>query len=438
MGLLQTLLVHPPIFDFTAYDFWLRPYGMMRAAARLAHACRFTFFDYLTAEKKDSWGRGRIEGKIVKKPEEFNDIPRRFRRFGRPRAEFQELLRSRAFDVVLIQTSMTYWYPGIREVIEDVRTLQPAAKIVLGGVYATLCTEHAALLGADIIIQGANLAPLYQLLAVEPARETGPGYIPEESKDAGILKLSDGCPFNCTYCAAPVMWKGFTPRSLDECVEDFRRLVATGAKDIAFYDDALLYRADEMLLPFLDAVSVVTDTASPVRFHTPNALNARFVTPDLARRMAGAGFASFFLGFESGSQAWQSATGGKISAGEFEAAVNYLREAGASAIFAYILAGHPDAEAQEPENSIRFAHRLGVRVMLSEFSPIPGTADGKKCAPWADLAEPLSHNKTAFAIRRLGFDQVNRLKNLARRANPDISWQYIQGASKNSRSKACG
>jgi len=422
---LQVLLVHPPIFDFTAYDFWLRPYGMMRAAARLARSCRFTFFDYLTTAKKDSWGRGRFEGEIVAKPDAFRDIPRRFRRFGRPRAEFRKFLlsrkRSSVFDVALIQTSMTYWYPGVREVIEDIHALAPDVKIVLGGVYATICAKHAANLGADLVIRGANLNPLYELLGVErgePARGSIPGSLQEENMDVGVLKLSDGCPFHCTYCAAPMMWEGFTPRGLDECVEDFRRLVAAGAKDIAFYDDALLYRADEVLLPFLDAISAPTGKAPRARFHTPNALNARFMTPELARRMVKAGFSSFFLGFESGAQAWQTATGGKVSAGEFEAAVKYLREAGASAIFAYIIAGHPDADVQEPENSIRLARRLGVRVMLSEFSPIPGTADGRKCARWTDLAEPLSHNKTAFALRRLGAGRLNRLKDLARR---DIS-----------------
>ena len=259
MELLHALLVHPPIFDFTAYDFWLRPYGIMRAAGRLARACRFTYFDYLTTAKKDSWGRGRFEEEIVAKPEAFRDIPRRFRRFGRPRAEFQELLRSQArsrpFDVALIQTSMTYWYPGIREVIEDIRTLCPATKIVLGGVYATLCPEHAASLGADLVIHGSNLSPLYELLGVEsrePAREKSRCWMPEENADVGVLKMSDGCPFHCTYCAAPMMWEGFKPRGLYECVDDFQRLVAAGAKDIAFYDDALLYRADEVLLPFLD------------------------------------------------------------------------------------------------------------------------------------------------------------------------------------------
>jgi hypothetical protein len=53
---------------------------------------------------------------------------------------------------VLVQTVMTYWYLGVREVIEDVRKLQPHAKIILGGVYATLCPKHAKSLGADQVL----------------------------------------------------------------------------------------------------------------------------------------------------------------------------------------------------------------------------------------------------------------------------------------------
>ncbi len=33
------------------------------------------------------------------------------------------------------------------------------------------------------------------------------------------------------------------------------------------------------------------------------------------------------------------------------------------------------------------------------------------------MDEPLSHNKTAFTIRRLGANTVNRLKSISRRLN---------------------
>jgi hypothetical protein len=59
-------------------------------------------------------------------------------------------------------------------------------------------------------------------------------------------------------------------------------------------------------------------------------------------------------------------------------------------------------------------------VLLSEFSPIPGTPDGEKSRKWAELEEPLSHNKTAFAIRRLGEAYVNDLKQQIRRLNASL------------------
>src|SRR5215471_18716047 len=156
MGRLRILLVNPPIYDFTAFDFWLRPYGLLRVAGQL-RMHDLTAFDYLVSCERDAFGRGRFDQQLIPKPAPLTDIPRRFYRFGRPREEFLRLLSSRRFDVVLVQTVMTYWYLGVREVIEDVRRLQPDAKIILGGVYATLCPGHARSLGADQVIEGFDL-----------------------------------------------------------------------------------------------------------------------------------------------------------------------------------------------------------------------------------------------------------------------------------------
>ena len=69
---------------------------------------------------------------------------------------------------------------------------------------------------------------------------------------------------------------------------------------------------------------------------------------------------------------------------------------------------------------MRFAHAVGLRVMLSEFSPIPGTPDGERCRQWADLDEPLWHNKTIFPSILLGDVEVQRLKSLARDLNRSL------------------
>jgi radical SAM superfamily enzyme YgiQ (UPF0313 family) len=154
-------------------------------------------------------------------------------------------------------------------------------------------------------------------------------------------------------------------------------------------------------------------------FHTPNALNARFIDEELARLLIASGFKNIYLGFESSAFTWQKKTGGKVYSDELARAVENLLRAGADArqLHGYLIVGHPSGDEQAVEASMAFAHGLGIKVTLSEFSLIPGTPDGERCREWIDLDEPLRHNKTVFVIRRLGAKEINRLKTMAGRLN---------------------
>jgi len=437
----RILLANPPIHDFAAYDFWLRPYGLLTVAGQLRGQAEFLFFDYLdrwrsdcgfriadcglasgdpSNPQSDEWGRGPFPFDRIPSPAPLKEIPRYFRRFGWPRADFQEYLgRHGPFDFALVQTVMTYWYPGVAEVIEDIRHACPEAQIVLGGNYATLCTEHARELGADLVVVGSDLQPLWQLLGMTPDPEQPALWEVYDLLRTGAIKLSDGCPFRCSYCSVPKVYAGFKPRPLGRALAELELLVGRGAENVAFYDDALLCDAGKVLVPFLQEV---IRRGIRVNFHTPNALNARFVTAELADLMVRAGFKTFYLGFESASRQWQQGTGGKVFSEELAQSVKYLLAAGADPVnvTAYQILGHPDSDLQELEASMRFVHSLGIRGMLADFSPIPGTPDGEACRHWVDMDEPLMHNKTAFPVIRLGFDEVNRLKDLQRRLNRDL------------------
>jgi radical SAM superfamily enzyme YgiQ (UPF0313 family) len=169
-----------------------------------------------------------------------------------------------------------------------------------------------------------------------------------------------------------------------------------------------------------------------VNFHTPNAFNARFMTRELADLMIASGFKNVYLGFESTAYDWQQKTGGKVHSDELARAVDHLMAAGVEPrqLHAYIIIGHPKSDDQQVDDSIRFAHGLGIRVVLSEFSPIPGTPDGERCQQWTDLAEPLSHNKTGFALRRLGLLELNRLKQLAKDLNRQLGRYAVPNTEK--------
>ena len=348
----------------------------------------------------------------MSKPGLFAAIPRTYRRYGLPRSLFHTLLGAESpFDVALIQTVMTYWYPGVKEVIEDIRAYSPHTKIVLGGVYATLCPQHAHSLGADLIIDRAHLEPLWQLLHLTPRLQELPLWEAYADLHVGVLKLADGCPFKCTYCSVPQVYPPFVARPLERSLAELAWLRQCGVQHVAFYDDALLFKPAQILVPFLRQV---LQRGLEVHFHTPNALNARFITKDIARLMVQAGFQTFYLGFESSAYAWQRRTGGKVYAHELEQAVAHLVSAGADIqqMTAYLIIAHPQTDQQDVEASMHFAHSLGLRLMLSEFSPIPGTPDGECCRAWVNLEEPLWHNKTVFPLLFLGAAEVERLKAL--------------------------
>jgi hypothetical protein len=84
---MNLLLVNPPIYDFTAFDFWLRPYGLLRVGGQL-RTCELTTFDYLVSRGRDAFGRGRFDQQPALKPAALADVPRRFYRFGRSREDF--------------------------------------------------------------------------------------------------------------------------------------------------------------------------------------------------------------------------------------------------------------------------------------------------------------------------------------------------------------
>jgi hypothetical protein len=422
----KILLVNPPLFDFSAYDFWLKPYGMLRVAGFLRGQAEFRLFDYMDRldprvppgkYRSDEWGRGEFYCEIVQKPPPFAGIRRYFRRFGLPRVEFQKFLAEEGpFDYALVQTVMTYWYPGVGEVIGDLCSLSPQTRIILGGVYATLCQQHAKTLGAYLTVDGLDLEPLWKYLGLAPRQDSIPLWDLYPRLKVGVLKLADGCPFRCTYCSVPQVYPRFQVRPLEQSLRELDFLVRCGAENIAFYDEALLYRPDRILMPFLQEV-LRRDLR--VRFHTPNTLNARFVSQELAHLMVEAGCKSLYLGFESSAYEWQKKTGGKVYSQELAQAVDYLVSAGVDPghLHAYLILGHPEAGGQQLEDAMRYAHSLGIRVMLSEFSPIPGTPDGERCRSRVNLDEPLYHNKTAFVLLALGEAEVNRFKSLTRELN---------------------
>jgi radical SAM superfamily enzyme YgiQ (UPF0313 family) len=423
----KILLVNPPIYDFAAYDFWIKPLGLLKIARILkSKGIPFLFFDFLdrfnpefpSPPSKDPYGRGKFFTKIIEKPDFLRWIPRRYRRYGAPLEIFYEKVKEFGEpDFVLITTGMSYWYKGVEEITDFISKTFPGAEIILGGIYASLLPKHAdSLRGVSRVFRGNTISSLMNHLEIEINGDTSPLWEVYPSLSYGVIRITEGCPYRCTYCAVHCLSSEFRPLSPDEVLNTLNFFKGRGVRDIVFYDDALLFKREEILFPFLERIKALN---FKFRFHTPNALHARFIDRDTAIMLKKSGFETIFLGFETVNEERQMKTGGKVSNLHLEEALSNLEEAGyeRGKVTVYVMMGLPGQPAEEVEDSLRYVNRLGARVMLSEFSPVPGTGEWEKAKKYFPFYDPLFENNTVFPMLQYDLKTIEYLKNLARELN---------------------
>jgi radical SAM superfamily enzyme YgiQ (UPF0313 family) len=68
-------------------------------------------------------------------------------------------------DVIGITSGMTYWYPGLFKTIQAVKSFFKGVPVILGGIYATLCHDHAIRFsGADFVIRGSGKFEIFNII----------------------------------------------------------------------------------------------------------------------------------------------------------------------------------------------------------------------------------------------------------------------------------
>ncbi len=420
---MRLLLVNPWIADFAAFNFWVRPLGLYAVAEWLdSLGEQVILLDCLSPFKAP----GRFRREQVSLPISTKlPIKRSFARYGIERSEFRRRLhQSGRFDAVFITSVMSYWYPGISWVVKEIRKEIGNVPIILGGIYATLWTEHArSNLQVDLVCKGSlevNKEKICNFLGLSGLQKDKRAWykLPIwDGVDYCAVRTAIGCPFRCTYCASRILAPRFSQRPVDEVIRELMHLKRIGVRQVAFYDDALLVDFNQRLGPILDELERRQIRFS---FHTPNGLHARLINEQVAKRLVEAGFKSVRLSLETVNANRQKETGGKVSSVDLERAISHLLKAGMkpSAIGVYLLVGLPGQDLDEVEESIRYVKALGVRPYLAEFSPIPGTLEWDRLEDQGVVSrsmDPLLTNNTIFfrLFTNYDMDRFRALKLLA-------------------------
>ncbi|MBI5639285.1 MAG: radical SAM protein [Nitrospirae bacterium] len=432
---LRILLISPWIYDFAAMNLWARPLGLLRVAEHLSSFdTDLALIDCAGSSREAGFGTGKYPKEPVEKPSCLKKVPRQFGRYGISVEDFIKQLKSLGPpDLIFVTSIMSYWYPGVKEAIGIAREIFPKAPVILGGIYATLWERHAASTsGADFIYSGPVSRDITFVLntfgfrlkkkstITPPSPHFGKGEMGGfSSREIPYYRLglyshypfaplltSTGCPDNCAYCGSQLLSDSFFQRDSAEVISEIKELHGLGTRDFAFYDDALLIKADSHIKPVLREV---IDMRLPVRFHCPNGLHARLIDNELAYLMRASGFKTLRLSLETVNRERQNNTGGKVSSGDLQRAVGFLKKHGFTKkdIGIYLMYGLPGQGLDEVKEGIAFLKSLDVKIHLTEFSPVPGTRSwdefSQKGIITSDI-DPLLTNNTVFSFLFSGYD----------------------------------
>ena len=443
-GIPNILLINPWIHDFAAYDFWAKPTGLLYLGSMLrSHGFPVSYIDCLdrfhprdaSTNAPSRSGRGPYLKSPIPKPPGLQDIPRRYSRYGIPPPLFKESLLSQDKpDLILVTSFMTYWYPGVQETIRVIREVFPDTPIILGGIYASLCQNHARThSGANAVISGPGEEQLSDIILEFTGYKTEGPINPDDldsrpypaydlqSKITYVpLITSRGCPFSCAYCATAFLNPIRSQRDPESILEEIGYWHRDyGVEDYIFYDDALLVDADNHAIPLFEKI---LNAGLKVHFHTPNAVHIREITEDTARLMFAVGFKTLRLGLETGEFADRDEMDQKVTEAEFTGAAELLKSAGfqEDQIGAYLLVGLPGMSLRALEDSIHRVRQSGITPVLAYYTPIPHTEmwDQAVASSRYDLeADPIYTNNAILPCRQEPFSWkiLSHLKDLTSR-----------------------
>jgi hypothetical protein len=442
------LAINPWIYDFTAYDLWFKPYGLLSTAGFLkSYGYDVKLLDCLdrkhfllknyTGKKPDSKpdGRGKFITEPISKPKELKGVMRRYKRYGIPyKLVEDELQKAPRPSAVLITSQITYWYPAIRDMAELVRKIFPGTPLALGGIYPSIHHERAkADISPDFICINDDLFGLLRFLdkifkknRIYPTgcpnfeEWNNPDYSLIQDKTAMPIITSVGCPYSCPFCITSKRWGAF--RYMDPQIISDRILKLHseyGVNHFAFYDDALLHRKKDNLFKIFRNV---INSSTKLNFHAPNGLFPRDMDKETSILFKQTGVRTIRLSFESSSPALQKKMN-KVTDMELISALDNLESVGydRAGIEIYLIAGLPEQETKDIIQSMKFINDQGARIHLAYYSPIPGTHSGDDTIARFFLPDydPVLTNKFAFTQwhPNIGWEGFESLRSIKRELN---------------------
>ena len=230
------------------------------------------------------------------------------------------------------------------------------------------------------------------------------------------MVTSRGCPFRCSFCEVPVIFKGtFRLRSVDNVIAEIKHWKKIyGIKEVQFWDDLFGARR-EWLEEFLDKM-IKEDLDITWSCLT----RVDVLQKDLAIRMKQAGCWCIFFGMESLDDGILKAINKWITVAQIEEGIKACKEAGIE-IRANFILGCPEETPEKAKKMIKRICELNPDyVKFNLMTPYPGNPlyDQVKAGMWGQMINEDFANMTNHEVVFLtkGYKNKEELLNMRRYA----------------------
>ncbi len=162
-----------------------------------------------------------------------NQYETEYVRQGFQQLGYREASEGEAVDLCLVNTCTVTAESEAksRKAIRRLAKAHPRAEIIVMGCYAARAAEEVAALPgvADVI---ADKRELPHFLARRGLADVSTGIARFDGRRRAYVKVQDGCRMNCSYCIVPTVRPNLVSRPVDEVLDEVRRLIAHGHREI--------------------------------------------------------------------------------------------------------------------------------------------------------------------------------------------------------------
>lgn len=297
-----------------------------------------------------------------------------------------------------------------RKAIRQLASRYPRAEIIVMGCYAARAArEVAALPGVVDVVTDKRQLP--NLLArrglVEPPR--GISTFPRRHR--AYVKVQDGCRMQCSYCIIPSVRPVLASRGVDEVLDEIRRLVDHGHREIVLTGIHLghygLDRADEDL-DLARLIGRIIELQGEFRLRI-SSIEAAEVTPELIATMARRPdrlCPHLHVSMQSGSDSVLQRMRRRWPARQFiERCEQIRRSLDHPALTTDVIVGFPGETEEDFAATCRAVEEVGFsKLHVFRFSPrretpaaemsqqVPEAVKQRRAADLSELGENLRHD----------------------------------------------